>query len=127
MATGNTPNQHVHQVAKLVRLLSQGEIRQLMRLVPQLQAEQEVVADERESLVRWAREQMAPYEHQTRPMQDEDEFLGGMSLAAYFNLPEAERERIWNELYSAAIEAVEERQVNSDAVLPSSMVTDFHP
>jgi hypothetical protein len=119
MATGNTPNQHVLQVAKLVRLLSQGEVRQLIRLVPQLQTEREVVADKRESLVRWAREQMAPYEHQTRPMQDAELFLGDMSVEAYFNLPEAERERIWDQLYAAAIEAVEERQVKSDAVVPA--------
>jgi hypothetical protein len=119
MATENTPSQHVLQVAKLVRLLSQGEIRQLMRLVPQLQAEREVVADKRESLVRWAREQMALYEHQRHPMQDEEMFLGDMSVEAYFNLPEAERERIWDELYATAIETVKEREVKSDAVIPA--------
>jgi hypothetical protein len=119
MATENTPSQHVLQVAKLVRLLSQGEVRQLIRLVPQLQTEREVVADKRESLVRWAREQMAPYEHQTRPMQDDDMFLGDMSVEAYFNLPEADRDRIWNELYATAIESVKEHEVKTDAVIPS--------
>jgi hypothetical protein len=119
MATDNTPSQHVLQVAKLVRLLSQGEIRELIRLVPELQAEREVVAEKRESLVRWAREQMAPYEHQMRPMQEEDMFLGDMSVQAYFNLPEAERERVWNELYATAIETVKEREVKSDAVIPA--------
>ena len=119
MATENTSSQHVLQVAKLVRLLSQGEVRQLIRLVPQLQTEREVVADKRESLVRWAREQMATYEHQMRPMQDHDMFLGDMSVEAYFNLPEAERERIWNELYATAIEIVKEREVKTDAVIPS--------
>jgi hypothetical protein len=119
MATDNTPSQHVLQVAKLVRLLSQGEIRELIRLVPELQAEREAVAEKRESLVRWAREQMAPYEHQTHPMQEEDMFLGDMSVQAYFNLPEAERERVWNELYATAIETVKEREVKSDAVIPA--------
>jgi hypothetical protein len=119
MATENTPSQHVLQVAKLVRLLGQGEIRQLIRLVPQLQAEREGVADNRASLVRWAREQMAPYEHQTRPMQDEDAFVGDMSVAAYCDLPEAERDRIWNDLYARAIEKMKEREVKSDAVLPA--------
>ena len=119
MATGDTPNQHVLQVAKLVRLLSRDEVRQLIRLVPQLQAEREVVADKRKDLVRWAREQMAPYELQTRPMQDEEPFLGDVSVATYFDLPEAEREHIWDQLYADAIEAVEERQVKSDAVVPA--------
>jgi len=119
MTTENTPSQHVLQVAKLVRLLGQGEIRQLIRLVPQLQTEREVVADKRAGLVRWAREQMAAYEHRVRPMQDEDMFLGDMSVEAYFNLPETERERIWSELYITAIETMKEREVESDAVIPA--------
>jgi hypothetical protein len=88
-------------------------------MVPQLREEREVVVGKRATLVRWAREQMAPYEHQTRPTQDEDEFLGDVSVAAYFDLPEAERERIWNELYATAIETLEEHQVKSDAVVPA--------
>jgi hypothetical protein len=37
----------------------------------------------------------------------------------YFNLPEADRERIWNELYATAIETIKEREVNTDAVKPA--------
>lgn len=45
-------------------------------------------------------------------MQDEDAFLGGMTVGEYFALPEAERERIWNELYAEAIASAQEREVN---------------
>ena len=42
-------------------------------------------------------------------MQDEELILGDVSVGAYFDLPEAERERIWDQLHAAAIEVVEER------------------
>lgn len=44
-------SRHVWQVAELVRRLDQGEIRELIRLVPRLQRE---VTGERGGLVQWA-------------------------------------------------------------------------
>jgi hypothetical protein len=73
----------------------------------------------REDLVRWVRDQMAQYTTLARPMQSEDAFLGGMTVEAYLALPEAERERIWDELYAAAIETSQEHEVKPDAVVPA--------
>jgi hypothetical protein len=112
-----TPSRHVQQVAELVRRLNQDEIRELVRLVPQLQLEQE--ASQREELVQWAREQMAQHTGQARPMRDEDAFIGDMTVEAYFALPEPERERIWDELYATAIETAQEREVSPNAVVPA--------
>jgi len=107
-------SRHVWQVAELVRRLDRDEIRELIRLVPRLQRE---VAGEQSDLVRWAREQMARYSGEARPMQGGDAFVGDTTVGAYFALPEAERERIWDELYATAIETAREREVKPDAVV----------
>ena len=52
-------------------------------------------------------------------MQEDDAFLGDMTVQAYFALPEAEREHIWDELYATAIETAQEREVKPDAVVPA--------
>jgi hypothetical protein len=101
-------------VAELVRRLDQDEIRELIRLVPRLQKE---AIGEQIGLVRWAREQMAQYADEARPMQGEDAFVGDMTVKAYFALPEADRERIWDELYATAIETAREYEVKPGAVV----------
>jgi hypothetical protein len=116
MAMTDATSRHVQQVAELVRRLDQDEIRELIRLVPRLHKE---VAGERSSLVQWAREQMAQYADEARPMQGEDVFVGDTTVEAYFALPDAERERIWDELYAAAIETAQEREVQPGAVVPT--------
>jgi len=113
-------NHRVQKVAELVRRLDPDEIRQLIRLVPQLHEKPQVVTekdDEADELVLWVREQMAQYATESRPMRDDDPFLGGITVGAYFALPGAERERIWGELYAQAIESAAEREVQSDAIV----------
>ena len=114
MAMTDATSRHVWQVTELVRRLDRDEIRELIRLVPRLQRE---VTGERSGLVRWAREQMAQYADEARPMQGEDAFVGGATVKAYFALPDAERERIWDELYAAAIETAREHEVKPGAVV----------
>lgn len=117
-----TSSRRVQQVAYLVQRLSADEIRQLIRLVPQLRdkpreiPEQGVESDE---LVTWVREQRSQYAPEALPMRDEDLFLGGMTAGEYFALPDEERERIWDELYAAAIESAPEREVKQDAIVPA--------
>ena len=90
-------------------------MRQLVEVVPQLrQVIQLVGAKEdtigkREELVRWVREEIAHYTAHARPMRSDDRFLADLTVQEYFALPEEERERIWDELYTAALEAVEEK------------------
>ena len=117
MAVSNTPSKHVLQVAKLVKLLNHDEIQQLVKLVPQLQSEQQTVAAQQVAVVQWAKEQMAQYQSSAEPMQKTDLFLNNMSAEEYFNLPEIERERIWNKLYTTAIETIEECEVKPGAVV----------
>ncbi len=115
-----TPSRRVQQVAYLVQRLDRNEIRQLIRLVPQLYEEPLVVTEKDEvadELVLWVREQMAQYATESRPMRDADLFLGGMAVGEYFALPDQERERIWDELYTEAIEAAPEREVKPDAIV----------
>lgn len=112
-------SRHVQQVAELVRRLNRDEIRELIRLVPQLQLEQEEATRQREDLIQWAHEQMAQHAGQARSMRDEDAFIGEMTVEAYFALSESERERIWDELYAAAIETAQEREVGPNAIVPA--------
>jgi hypothetical protein len=117
-----TPSQRVQQVAYLVQRLNRDEIRQLIRLVPQLRDEPRGIPEEgaeSDELVLWVREQMAPYAAETHATRDDDPFLGGMTVGEYFALPDQERERIWGELYVEAIESAPEREVNPNAVVPA--------
>ncbi len=114
MAMTDTISRHVWQVAELVRRLDRDEIRELVRLVPRFQRG---VTGEQSGLVRWAREQMAQYTDEARLMRGEDVFVGDMTVEAYFALPEAERERIWDELYAAAIEGAREHEVKPGAIV----------
>lgn len=107
---------HVQQVAALVQRLSPEEIRELLRLVPKLQTEA-MALDQPDELVGWVQEQLAQYTTEAHPMQAEDLFLGDQSVADYFALPEAERERLWAELYVAAIESAPEHEVKPDATV----------
>jgi hypothetical protein len=107
-------SRHVWQVAELVRRLDRDEIQELVRLVPRLQRE---VTGERSDLVQWARGRMAQYADEARLMRAEDAFVGDRTVETYFALPEVERERIWDELYAAAIETAQEREVKPHAVV----------
>jgi hypothetical protein len=122
MTTRSVSNRHVRQVAKLVQRLNRDEIRVLLRLVPQLRAElqtEAAVFDQPDDLAQWAQAQMARHSPEARPMQAEDIFLDDKTVAEYFALPDAERERIWAELYAAAIESAPEREVKLDATIPA--------
>jgi len=113
MTMRNMASRHVRQVAELARRLSREEIQELIQLVPQLRKE---ATGKQSDLVHWAREQMAQYRDESHPMQGEDAFIGDTTVEAYFALPEAERERIWNELYATAIETAPECEVKPDAM-----------
>lgn len=116
LAATNISTYHVQQVAELVQHLNRDEIRELLRLVPKLQAEA-IAISQPEELVPWVREQLAQYTTEAHPMQPDDLFLGEKTVAEYFALPEAEREQIWVELYAAAIESAPEHEVKPDAAV----------
>ena len=111
-------SRHVRQVAELVKRLNRDELQELLRLVPKLQSEA-VALSQPDELVEWAREQLAQHATVARPMQEDDLFLADKTVAEYFALPEAERERIWIELYTAAIESAPEREIKPNAAVPA--------
>ena len=116
--TSNISTRHVQQVAELVKRLTPDEMKELLRLAPGLRAAS-VAASQQDELGHWAREQMSRYSDLARPMQADDDFLDDTMVADYFARSEAERERIWGELYAAAIVSVPEREVKADAMVPS--------
>ena len=118
MTTNNFLTRHVKQVAELVRHLTPEEMRELLRLVPKLQIEAFAVSSPDDDVL-WAREQLAQYNAEARPMAADDLFLDDRTVAEYFALPEAEREQIWTDLYATAIESAPEREVKPDATLPT--------
>jgi len=99
MTTNNLSSPHVKQVAALIQRLTSTEMRELLRLVPKLQDEA-VSVNQPDDDVLWAREQLAQYRAEARPMEADDLFLDGRTVAEYFALSENERERIWSDLYT---------------------------
>jgi len=53
-----------------------------------------------------------------RPLQDDDPFLGGLTVAEFFALPEAEQARVWNQAHLEAERELEgyEQPVRGDAL-----------
>lgn len=62
---------------------------------------------------------MAKLGDEYHPMQDDDPFLGGLTVDEYFALSDEERERIWAELHFMEIGDFEERDVKPDARIPA--------
>jgi len=71
---------------------------------------QQAEENEQADLIAWARQQMAQHAVESGASQDNDTFLGNMAVSAYFALPDAERERIWTQMYSTSIESTPERE-----------------
>ena len=95
------PSNLVEQVARLIRTFDQEQIAQLLELVPQLHT----IQPQKVSIPGEQAELMAYFDHQLEtlpeypPMQDDDLFLGGLTVGEFFALPEAEQDRIWQEAH----------------------------
>jgi AMMECR1 domain-containing protein len=75
---------------------------------------EKAIEREKADLIRWARTQMAQHLDGSRSSQDEDLFLGDMTVGEYFTLSDLEREGIWKEMYTTAIESAPEGEVKLD-------------
>lgn len=110
----------VEQVARLIRTFNQKQMTQLLELVPQLQ----ITQSEQVNVSAKQKELAAYFDHQLEtlpeypPMQDDDLFLGGLTVGEFFALPEAEQHRIWEEAHIAAQRQLEnqEQPVRPDAL-----------
>jgi len=94
----------LEQVARLIHGLDRRQKARLLQLVPELQTirpeEADIPAEQEDLLAYFDRKLDAlPKRH---PMQDDDPFLGGLTVAEFFALPEPKQARIWDEVHAEA-------------------------
>ena len=86
---------YVQRLAGVVRRLRPNEMRQLVELVPELKRiEPERVAREEQVALAYFRQAAG-----SLPSL-QDEFIDGLSYAAYFALPAAEQDTIWEHIFA---------------------------
>jgi hypothetical protein len=107
----------VEQVARLIRTFNPVEMVQLLELVPQLQTVQSHISTAQVELIAYFDPQLEALSEYP-PMQDDDPFIGGLTVKEFFALSEEEQDRIWNEAYIEAERKLEskEQPVQSDAL-----------
>lgn len=100
----------IEQLARLIRSLDRQQKARLLQLVPELRSirpeEADISPQQKELIAYFERKREKLPER--RPMRDDDPFVGGLTVAEFFALPEEEQARIWNEAHAEA-----ERQLSS--------------
>jgi hypothetical protein len=94
----------VEQVARLIQRFDRREKARLVQLVPELRTirpEEANLPAVQEELMTYFDSRLARHP-ELRPMQDRDPFLGGLTVAAFFALPEVEQDRVWNQAHVEA-------------------------
>jgi hypothetical protein len=94
----------VEQVARLIQRFDRREKARLIQLVPELRTirpEEANLPAVQEELMTYFDSRLARHP-ELRPMQDRDPFLGGLTVAAFFALPEVEQDRVWNQAHVEA-------------------------
>lgn len=118
----------VEQVANIIRQMSPQEKEKLLRLVPDLQKVEP--REEKPTPARWDEAELREYflkrmeelGGESRPMQDDDPFLGGLTVREYLELSDEEDKAMWDRLYAEAEKEIgeyEEFEVKPDAVVPA--------
>lgn len=111
----------VEKIARLIKLFDTHQKAKLLRLVPELQWIQpetiEIPKEQGELLAHFYNKIDTLSE--ARPMQDDDIFLNGLTVAEFFALPEAEQDRLWHEAHAASERELthQERMGELDALL----------
>lgn len=113
-------NPLVNQVARLIRTFNREQIIRLVELVPELQtihSKKLPISSEQAELADYFDRQ---FENLTAypPMQDDDPFVGGLTVAEFFALPEVDQDRIWSEAHLEAEDRIgdQEQDVQPDAL-----------
>jgi len=94
----------VEQVARLIRSFDQREKARLIQLVPELRTirpEEANLPTMQEELMNYFDDRFERHP-ELRPMQDRDPFVGGLTVAAFFALPEVAQDRIWSQAHAEA-------------------------
>jgi len=110
----------VEQVARLIHGLDRRQKARLLQLVPELQTirpEETYIPAGQETLMAYFERKFDTLPER-RPLQDDDLFLGGLTVTEFFALPEAEQTRIWDQAHAEAERelGIYEQSVQSDAL-----------
>lgn len=112
----------VEQVARLIQGFSQEQKIRLLQLVPDLQAlsiKHADIPEEQTNLMAYFQAKMEQLPQRT-PLQADDIFVGDITVAEFFTLPEEEQDRVWQDAHRQfeTYTLDDERPVQADA-LPS--------
>jgi hypothetical protein len=94
----------IEHVARLIKTFNRQQKAQLLKLVPELQTVRHEEADipaEQVELMHYFQGKIEALPEQN-PLQDHDLFLGELTVAEFFALPESEQARLWQEAHRAA-------------------------
>ncbi len=69
------------------------------------------------NVIAWAKVEMAKFEVNGEYVHGDLPFLGGFTVKEYYALPDAEQERIWNEMYFAEFDDMPEVEIKPDAYI----------
>ncbi len=95
----------VEQVARLVHSFDRQQKVRLLQLVPELQTirpEEIGISPEQTELMAYLNRKLDTLPER-RPMQDNDPFLGGLTVAEFFALPENQQARVWDQAHDKAV------------------------
>ena len=109
----------VEQIAVTIKQMSPEERQRLLDLVPEFRATRRTsaprtLAEARASAAKLRAEMQSA--RNAPILSPDDPFLGGLTLAQYLALPDAERAKVWERLTETTWSESDEREVKPDAV-----------
>jgi hypothetical protein len=110
----------IDKIARLIRNFDRQQKAKLLQLVPELQTirpEEADIPTEQIELMDYFQAKIEALPVQ-KPLQDDDLFLGEMTVAEFFDLPEAGQDRLWQEAHQAVEHELDndEHPIRSDAL-----------
>ena len=103
----------LEQVAAVIKRMRPQDRQQLLAMVPELATDaikQKRLLDDAEQVVEQLKQEFLT-ELDGQPLSSDEPFLDGFTLGQYFELSEAEREKLWDEWSEVALEDLEEVEV----------------
>jgi len=110
----------VEQIARLIRRFDRRQKALLIQLVPELRTIRPEAVDipaEQDALLTYFERKRSDWQ-ECRPLQDNDPFLAGLTVAEFFALPEEEQARLWDQAHAEAWREIQghEQPVRADAL-----------
>ncbi len=107
----------IEKVARLIRSFNRAEKVRLLQLVPELQtipASEESLPAEQMALMTYFEPQLTQFP----PLEKDAEFIGGLTIEAFFALPEDIQDRLWQREHDreSAKQELVEVEANVDAL-----------